>query len=131
MFYNRHTVTTVTLFISTINALAILPAQLLNSPSLSLARPLQLNGVATTGTPLQSSSSPSTPSTGTSNVNLTASTRNQISTNCDENLYGQPIVKSCLNVYTKLSDDDTVVEFGDRTRGIYDYPLPYRFISGQ
>lgn len=131
MSHNRHVVATVTLLISTFSALAILPAQLLNSPNLSIPGPLQSSTAATTGSPLPSWSSTSAPTNGSSNFNSTASTNNHILVNCDENLYGQPIVKSCLNVYTQLSDDDTIVEFGDRTRGIYDYPLPYRFISGQ
>lgn len=131
MYYNRRVVALVTLLISTIKAIAVLPAQLLNSPSLSVARPLHFSAVASTGSPLPSSFSTSASSNGTPKSNLSASTKNRISTYCDENLYGQPIVKSCLNVYTQLSDDDTVVEFGDRTQGIYAYPLPYRFISGQ
>jgi hypothetical protein len=131
MFYNCHIGATVAFLISTTNALVLSPAQLANNPSLILPRPLQYSAVATTGSPLPSSSSTAATSNSPSNVNLTASTNNRIHTNCDENIYGEPIVKSCLNVYTQLSDDDKVVEFGDRTKGIYDYPLPYRFISGQ
>lgn len=131
MFYNHYIGAIVAFSISTINALALLPAQLANNPSLNLAHPLQFSAVATTGFPLPSSSSAGATSNNPSNVNLTASTNNRIHTNCDGNIYGEPIVKSCLNVYTQLSDDDKVVEFGDRTKGIYDYPLPYRFISGQ
>lgn len=49
---------------------------------------------------------------------------------CDASIYGVPNVKSCLEVYRTLSSDTKLVEFGERTAGKFQYPLPYRFTSG-
>lgn len=49
---------------------------------------------------------------------------------CDGNLYKYDLVKSsCIDAIYTIPGDANVVTFGDRGLGVYDYPLPHRFIS--
>lgn len=108
------------IFINTIHAVAIPLSQFFGGQGSGLSKPLP------------SFSSIASPQNITANVLLNGTAiSNMIHTNCDENLYGSPIVKSCLDVYTQISDDDTVREFGDRTKGYFKYALPYRITSSQ
>lgn len=129
MFYTHHFAAAITL-ISISDALVVQPAQLIDA-SQSVALPLQFSAVATSASALLPTSS------GFSVPNATfISTSNQyndsaIRSYCDAKMYGAPSLPSCLDVYTQLNENDTYAEFGDRTRGVYEYPLPYRFTSSK
>ena len=103
-------------FLPLINALAIDSAlQILN-----ITQPLSLLNI--TAQPAPSASDP--------DHNLTIP-YNPFRTICDAKTYGIPNIPSCLNVYEQMTDDDTKAQFGDRTKGLWRYPLPYRFTSGE
>ena len=112
----------VTLLIYTIEASAIQPAQALNraNPSLLLPRPLS---TAPSALQVTTSSQP--------NVTYNSSSNAFERMDCDAAVYGVPRISSCLEVYRSMSDDDELCEFGDRTRGVFQYPLPYRLTSSK
>lgn len=112
-------------FFSIIDALAIRRAQILSRPSLSLSQPLPFSSAPSA---LQVTTLPR------QNITLNATNderENVVRSDCNEAMYGKPAVSSCLNVYRQMTDSDTLSDFGDRTRGVFTYPLPYRLSSGQ
>ena len=124
MSYTTHTIVSF-LLVSALDALLIQPAQSLNSPVLNLSPPLQY------------STGPSAPQTTASpqlnsSLNLFYSVdSNEIRTECNSEYYGVPLIASCLDVYRQMTDSDKISEFGDRTKGVFDYALPYRLSSSQ
>jgi len=124
MSYLRHTIATFFLF-STIDALAIQPAQLIDNPSLSLALPLQFSTVPSAP---QNTAFPQANTTYNSTIH---DFDHDSRTECNAKYYGVPAISSCLEVYRQMTDSDKLVEFGDRSRGVFDYALPYRLTSGQ
>ena len=96
------------------------PAQILTRPNSILSQPnplssassgLQLANVALNATTSQSGTEPHT--------------------ECNAEYYGEPTIPSCLEVYRQMTDSDKVSVFGDRTKGMFKYPLPHRLSSGQ
>ena len=113
------------LFRSAINALVLQPAGSLNSPHISLLVPQPLSTGAAT---LQVVASAQNNATYNSTNNLLSHTQRS---DCNAAMYGVPTISSCLDVYRQMTDNDKTSEFGDRTRGVFEYPLPYRLTSGQ
>lgn len=115
------------LFVCSTLAIALNLPQALNSPNLGLVLPLPYSRAPNVHVPLQSQSSSALQPKATPNIPPTS---NNVISDCDDDMYGQPSVESCEDAFKQMSDDHAWLEFGDRTRGRYDVPLPYRYTSG-
>lgn len=113
------------LLVPVLDALAIQPAQAINQPNLNLLVPQPLS---TGSSALQVKTSSQL--NAAFNASSKAFFRGE-RTDCNAAFYGVPAISSCLDVYKQMTDSDKVSVFGDRTRGIFEYPLPYRFTSSQ
>ena len=113
------------LSLSVIDALVIQPAQSLNKPVKTLLVPQPLSTGAGS---LQVAAFGQTNAIYNSTSNLSGRVKRS---DCNAAMYGVPTISSCLDVYKQMMDNDKLCEFGDRTRGVFEYPLPYRLTSGQ
>ena len=113
------------LSLSVIDALVIQPAQNLNRPDTTFLVPQPLSTGAGS---LQVTAFAQTNATYNATANLSGRVKRS---DCNAAMYGTPTISSCLDVYKQMMDDDKLSEFGDRTRGVFEYPLPYRLTSGQ
>ena len=111
--------------IHTIEALATQPAQALNKPDLTLLVPRPLSSAPST---LQITTSSQSNATFNSSSNAYDHFQRM---DCSAAMYGVPKISSCLDVYKGMTDSDKLSEFGDRTRGVFEYPLPYRLTSSE
>ena len=56
---------------------------------------------------------------------------NGVISDCNGEVHGSPSQESCEDAFNQMSEGSTLLEFGDRTKGIHwGVPLPYRYISG-
>lgn len=104
----------------------ISPKQALSYAGSGSATPLTYGTGSTTRLPIQLETSSAVHSANTSILSVN---NNGIS-DCDGGVYGAPSVVSCEDAIKQMSDDHAWVDFGDRTRGTFDVPLPYRYTSG-
>ena len=125
---HMYRIVTTLLLIPLSKALAIQPAlQIANDPSLSIWQAALVTTVANS-VPTQ----PSIASLPNATYNLTAALSGDKKLSaCNVVLYGVPEIPSCLDVYKQMSDDDNLADFQDRSRGYSEYPLPYRWTSGE
>ena len=101
--------------VSGINASVIQPAQVVDNAVI---------GASQTTTSSQ-------PSSTSNSESVSGGSQRFQRSDCNAAMYGTPGISSCLDVYKQMTDSDKESVFGDRTRGVFDYPLPYRLSSGK